>query len=703
MKSIFKPAIVLLGRLKYSAKFLLILLCFIIPLIFVQLTFLKDLNGKVEVLENQQIGLELSEKITPLIMYMPQHRGTSSTYLGGRTDVKGKIDEVETKIDKSILVLDDEIKKYSKQFSIQDDWNEIKDQWENLKKENLSLAQADSFKKHTELIDKIIKYNVKVAEKTQLFPDSNLEKYYLVDCIINKFPVGTEYMGQARGKGSGVLAKKSMTEDDFSVLVFQTKSISSALKGASEQLNYVYEKNANAKKSLYELDKSSREAGDKLVEILEKNIIKEKNNLTFDATKYYDTTTVAIDEVFKLYNETFQVIDDMLVSEKQSLVQESVFMYLLSFITIALLIYIFIGFYLNIRDSISNIQLATSRIAEGDLTVTTNLESKDEMGQLSNYFNKMSKDLRELVLKIKDASKHVAVSSEGMVLSAGKTAKAAEEVSLTLQKVADGASEQMESIDEATDSISKMSQGISNILINGEEVSKLSQSAFQASKKGTEIVQSVVNQMNEISIGTQETASVIKNLGRHSEEIGKITEIIKGISEQTNLLALNAAIEAARAGELGRGFAVVSDEVRNLAEQSSISAEQISSLIQDIQNEMIKAVASTENEAEKVKVGIDRTNQVSNVFEEIEYAVSNMSMKTKEMSVSMEEISTQNKQVIKNIEELETTAKGNANSSIETAAASQEQLAVLEEITKEAKSLSQSAENLGVAITRFNI
>lgn len=703
MKNIFKPAIIVLSRLKYSSKFLLILFCFIVPLIFVQLTFLKDLNGKVKVLENQQVGLGLSEKITPLIMYMPQHRGISSTYLGGRTDVKGKIDEVESQIDKSISALDDDIKNYNNKFKIQDDWDEIKDQWENLKKENLGLVQADSFKKHTELIDKIIKYNVKVAETTQLFPDSNLEKYYLVDCIINKFPVGTEYMGQARGKGSGVLAKKSMTDDDYSLLVFQTKSIAASLKGASEQLNYVYEKNLDAKNSLYELDKKSREAGDKLVEILEKNIIKEKDNLTFDSTKYYDTTTEAIDEVFKLYNETFQVIDGMLASEKQDLVQERVFMYLLCFITIIMLIYIFAGFYLNIRDSISDIQLATSKIAEGDLTVITNLQSKDEMGQLSNYFNKMSKDLRELVLKIKEASKHVGVSSEGMVLSANKTAKAAEEVSLTLQKVADGASEQMESINEATESISKMSDGISEILINGEEVSRLSQSAFEASKKGNEIVDSVVNQMNEISIGTQETASVIKNLGRHSEEIGKITEIIKGISKQTNLLALNAAIEAARAGELGRGFAVVSGEVRNLAEQSSISAEQISALIQNIQSEMLKAVSSTENEAEKVKIGIERTNQVSSVFEEIEHAVSDMTTKTKEMSDSIEEISIQNRQVIKNIEVLEKTAKDNANSSIETAGASQEQLAVLEEITKEAKSLSQSAENLGVAITKFKI
>ncbi|WP_143315938.1 methyl-accepting chemotaxis protein [Clostridium sp. HBUAS56017] len=703
MKKLLKPAVALLSRLKYSAKFLVILLCFMIPLIFIQITYLRDLNGKVKVLDNQQIGLGLNEKITSLIMYVPQHRGLSSTYLGGRTDVKGKVDEAQSQIDKVIVAINDEIAKDGEGFNLKDEWGKIENQWSTLKEENFKLSQVDSFKKHTELMDSIIKFNVKVAEATQLSPDSKLEKYYLVDCIIDKFPVVTEYMGQARGKGSGVLAQKSMSDDDYSLLVFQTKSIVEALKGSSQQLNYVYEKNSNAKKSLYELDENSREAGDKVVNILQENIIKEKNNLTFDATKYYDTTTVAINEVFKLYNETFNVIDEMIVEEKNDLASQKAILYVIYFSTITILIYIFAGFYVNIRDSILDIQLATSKIAEGDLTAMTNLNSKDEMGKLSKYFNKMSQELRELVLKIKQASNHVALSSEEMVISAGKTSKAAEEVSLTLQNVADGASEQIESINEATESISKMSVGINKIFANGEEVSRLSENAYKASKSGTEIVDSVVNQMNEISIGTQETAGVIKNLGRYSEEIEKIIEIIKDISEQTNLLALNAAIEAARAGELGRGFAVVSDEVRNLAEQSSVSAEQISSIIRDIQSEMAKAVASTEKEVEKVKVGIDKTNLVSSVFEDIEYAVSNMSVKTKEMTMSMEEIAVQNKQVIKNIEVLEKTAKGNANSSIDTAAASQEQLAVLEEITKEAKGLSQSAENLNMAITKFNI
>lgn len=703
MKILFKPAIHLLSRLKYSSKFLIIFIIFIIPLILVLSFSLNETNQKVNILNEQKTGVELCKKITPLIMYLPQHRGLSSTYLGGQTDVKERIDELQVNIEKSIVDLDNISAKYDKKLDINSDWQKIKTTWLTLKNENLTLMQSDSFQKHTALIADVIALNLKAAKVTNLYPESSIEKYYLVDCITNKFPWATEYMGQARGKGSGVLAKKSMSEDDYFALALQTKMITESLNGASEGLNFVYEKNEKAKNSLFQLDQDSRTAGQELIKILNENILNQKDNLKFDATQYFDITTQAIDQVFKVYHATFDVLQEDLNSELGQLILTRNIMYAFSIITMLLLIYLFAGFYLNVKDSIHSIQIATSKIAQGDLTASINLENKDEIGQLANHFDEMAYELRELVLKLNATSEQLAISSEGFVSNAGQTSEAAKNTAVAMQEIAVGVDNQLLSINEATTSMSKMSEGLYQITANSEEVKQLSSNASKASREGAEIVNSVVDQINEINSSVQTTASVINSLDKRSEEISRIVEIIKNITEQTNLLSLNAAIEAARAGESGKGFAVVADEVRKLAEQSNSSAIQISELILDIQTEMKNAIASSEIESQKVKQGLEKVEQVNNAFQTIEEVLSDVSQKTNEVASSMESISTQNQQVLKHIDVLEKTAKENSQFSQKTVSVSQNQISALDDISISAKSLANLAEDLRTAITKFKI
>lgn len=703
MRKLFKPSIVLLGNLKYFYKFMLILIIFIIPLLFLLFSSINTINKDINTINKQKIGVEISREISSLLKYFPQHRGMLSNYLGGRTDVKNNIDDIETNIEKSITQLENTLKIYEKQVDFQNDWVKIKDQWIQLKNENLNISQSDSFTRHTALISDVIKFNIKIASSTSLHPVAKAEDYYLIETIIDKYPWAMEYMGQSRAKGSGILAKKSMNDNDYATLMLLSKSISKSLQEASDGLNYVYEKNSDAKDKLFTLDQNARKAGEDVINLLNNEIINKSKNLTYDSVEYFNTVTKAIDEVFKVYTETFDVINTVLTEEKQQLLEKRIVMYSISFGVILILIYLFIGFYFNVKDSISNIQNATRSIASGDLTTNITLKNKDEIGDLAVYFSKMEQNLRDLVIKLSQTSQQLSNSSSGLVVSSDQTSEAAENIAVSMQEVADGANKQLESIKESTKSISEMTLDVNQINLNSKVVSELVTKATVTSKIGTDAVNSVVNQMNEINNSAKETSEVIKNLSKRSKEIGSIIEIIKGITEQTNLLALNASIEAARAGETGKGFSVVANEVGKLAEQSKISAEEISILVNHIQDETKNAILYMEKENQKVLEGLEKTKHVSDAFSAIEKVINEILNKTNEVTSSIQEISKDNEKIIKYNEILGKTAEDNATSSQDIAAATEEQLATLEEIANSAKSLSNLAYDINEIISKFKL
>lgn len=214
-----------------------------------------------------------------------------------------------------------------------------------------------------------------------------------------------------------------------------------------------------------------------------------------------------------------------------------------------------------------------------------------------------------MLSQVSDTSEQVATSSEELLASSEQTSSATSQVVLSIQEVVNTVEIQEKNTQESAEAIGEITSGIKNISNSINTVSEAANQTMIQANTGNDYIQKVLGQVRNMHDASSDTIEVMKKLESNSDEIGKIIDVITNIAEQTNLLALNAAIEAARAGEQGKGFAVVADEVRKLAEQSRNSANQIINIIKLIQGEIVTAVNQTNNVNIVAKNGLELTMQ----------------------------------------------------------------------------------------------
>ncbi|TYR80751.1 methyl-accepting chemotaxis protein [Priestia megaterium] len=363
---------------------------------------------------------------------------------------------------------------------------------------------------------------------------------------------------------------------------------------------------------------------------------------------------------------------------------------------------VFLGIQSIIRP-IRNIITVTKKVSEGDLTERIEVSTNDEIGQMGTSFNKMIDFLRELLVKINDSSQHLAASIEQLSGGSEQTAQTTRKITMAIKEVAAGSKTQMTGTEESARAMEEISGGIQQIAIGASIASDSSITASNNVQKGNHALEQVVAQMNSINDSVNEGVSIVRLLGEHSREIGKIIEVITQISEQTNLLALNAAIEAARAGEHGKGFAVVAEEVRKLAEETKASANQISQLINTIQEDTAKAVVSMEKGETEVKSGFEVVSTAGEAFKKILQSIQQVTEQAQEASATSQEISASVEEVTAAVGEVATIASEAAASTDQVATSSEMQLETIQEITQSINELSKLAIDLQETVDQFKM
>ncbi|MEK4425721.1 methyl-accepting chemotaxis protein [Solibacillus sp. FSL K6-1523] len=340
-------------------------------------------------------------------------------------------------------------------------------------------------------------------------------------------------------------------------------------------------------------------------------------------------------------------------------------------------------------------------ISKGDLTETLTITSNDEIGQLGQAFNEMQNNLRTLIQKVEVNAEEVASSAEELTANADQTSLATEQVAIAIQEVASSADTQTTNIGKNAESLSEISKAILHIAEISSTVTDLSQNATVQADEGGKAVQDTKEQMNSIHLSVSDSNAKIQTLHERSQQITSILDVITDIADQTNLLALNAAIEAARAGEHGKGFAVVADEVRKLAEQSQQSAKQIFELVNGIQVDTEQSVRIMAQVTEDVQSGLRVSDEAIAKFQVIMTSMREITPQMEEVSSASEQMSASVQEVTAITEDLAFSAKENAATSEEVAASTEEQLASMEEINASAGSLSNMADELKSLINQF--
>lgn len=389
------------------------------------------------------------------------------------------------------------------------------------------------------------------------------------------------------------------------------------------------------------------------------------------------------------------------ISEETSgILYSTVLTVLISLLVGGLLIWIIVR---SIIGPLNELVDSTHRISNGDLTHELNIKSKDELGVLSDNFNVMTKNLRQLINQINTGAEQVATSSEELLATTEQATQATDQISSAIQEMASGSETQVTSTQESSRAMEEVSLGIQRIAEFSATVSDSAEDTKELAKQGDLSIQRAIHQMESIEKGTQNTTVAINQLYDRSQEIGQIIGVITGIADQTNLLSLNAAIEAARAGEHGRGFAIVANEVKKLAEQSRESANQIIELIQEVQKDTEEANKEMEKNTNEVILGKTVIQETGEVFEKILTAIEKVNVEIQEVSATSEQISANSQQVAASVDQLAEIAMEASEGSQHVAAASEEQLASMEEITTSAQSLSELALELQTIVAKFKV
>ncbi|MEK4083247.1 methyl-accepting chemotaxis protein [Psychrobacillus sp. FSL K6-1415] len=371
-------------------------------------------------------------------------------------------------------------------------------------------------------------------------------------------------------------------------------------------------------------------------------------------------------------------------------------------IVVGILISYFIG--RSISKPIQKVTAGLEEIAKGNLAIEPIIiKNRDEVGVMATTFNKMSKDLQQIVSSVRDSSMQLAANAEELSASSEESLASSQMVAKSAEEQMVASEQQVNHMESSMSSMGALQQGVSEIAYSNDEMLQATDGVKILVTKGSSVVSEVADQMETIHTTFTETTEIMKNMAKHSDEIQNITSLITDISEQTNLLALNAAIEAARAGEYGKGFAVVAEEVRKLAEQSKKSASEIESMVQLIHSASGSAVKAITTGGDKVEQGLAKTTESLNVFNEIETSVGDVVQKVELVSTAIGQIQEMANSVTESAGKVQTLATQAADGASDTSAATEQQLAANEEISSNAQSLADLAEKLQNEVSHFKL
>ena len=429
---------------------------------------------------------------------------------------------------------------------------------------------------------------------------------------------------------------------------------------------------------------------------------------------------------------------------------------------IALILSVLLGIVLAraISKPVNALATAASEISKGNLAVEVpEVRTKDEIGDLAKAFSIMVANIRELLHGITNASQTVAATSEELSSNAEEASKATQQVAKTIEQVAKGSTDQARSVTDTVQVMGQVGEAIQQIAAGAQEQSKniinstamiddvarkidimaegmekvkqVSDQNGVVAETGGKAVGKTVNGMLKVKEAVFETAGRIHELGEQSQKIGEIIQVIDDIAEQTNLLALNAAIEAARAGEHGKGFAVVADEVRKLAERSGKATKEIAELITDIQQGTKIAVDSMQVGTKEVEDGVvlaqqagqslneivngvnqagenvhqimGLINEILSGSQEVSKSVNNVVAITEENTAATEQMSASAQEVNASMQNMASISEESAAAAEEVSASTEELTASMEEISASSEQLADMAGELQEMVAKFRL
>ncbi|MBM4258512.1 MAG: HAMP domain-containing protein [Deltaproteobacteria bacterium] len=646
---------------------------------FGRISYQKNLS--IDFAQKEIVGVKYYVPVRNLLQHLQQHRSLSAVALSPGADVSAKEKRMakEQEIESDILAIDAVHLELGSTLtgageSVGQAWANYKQQIQALFRETTTLSAEESLRRHSALIGELLEsLLVEISDTSNITLDPDIETYYLGVVLFPDVLRLSEELGQARAEGVTVLgrAARAVTSEDQERFFRHRVIIEQKKNSIADALAKVYARYPKSRETLLSFEQEAKKASAEAVEKINQQFL--AGTPSMSAMEYLDWSTKRIDSVFALFDKSAPILDELLSARitRDYWILGRLVVFVLLGTGLALLLARFITRAivepmhevenvarqlavgdtsaqlknLNRRDEIGGLERAFStmissfqgmaqvadQVAAGDLTV--NIKPQSNKDVLGNALANMVRGLRDLTTEITN--------------SVSSLANATNEILSSIAQVAAGSAETSAAVAETATTVEELKQTILAASHKARTVADSSQTAVTVSHSGEQAVGDAIERMNKIREQMESIADSVIKLGEHSRAIGEIITSVTDLADQSNLLALNAAVEAARAGEQGKGFAIVAQEVKTLAEQSKQATGQVRTLLSDIQNATSVAVLVTEQGTKAVEAGVSQSveagssiRQLAKNIAEAAQAVVQIAAASQQQLVGMDQVVT---------------------------------------------------------------
>lgn len=703
----FKPADKIMNRLNYLAKFGVIGALVIIPLAIMMTSMLSLLSSEIKASQNRLNGIDLIAAVSPFVSDVQQHRVMSSSFLKGELTYTEEIETKRSEIVKDIEVINNLTEKYEGSIPVTERWETIKQNWARLLGEHDALTPTASIVRHDKIVTDTFHFIEEIMGYSGLVLQNDLNAYQLVSAMLIELPAIIEDIEQAKTLGSTLLSKTVTRDTERSMLMSPLITVQGAIESSygnfSRNMSKAMEANETVEQALSEIVSDSTYVVQHFINYLKINLTETTVVGIITDTDYNKYVSEVTNGLYETNKAGTQVLIDITQKQKSDASKTRNILLAVVIVVLLLTVYACVSFYRSVKGTIKSLAVASSQIAQGDMTVRVRLETKDELSTIGDSFNEMAASFNQILKLNGDLSEQLASSAEELQAISLESAKTGSHMSESIQHIAESTDTQARSSEEIATSMEEMAVGINRIAESASIVSESTAETAELVEQGKLAVDEATGQMSQIHQSIHGVSSIIELLNEHSRKINGIVNMIIDIANQTNLLSLNASIEAARAGEHGRGFAVVALEVKKLAEQTKDSSSDIQKLVNAIRQSVEQAVTGMEGSRADVEQGLAKMGGVNEVFNSILGSVQSVVEKTQEISAASEQMSAGSEQVKASVDESLHISRNVSGSTQNVAAMSEEQLASMEEVASSAENLSKMVQEMQAQISKFKV